>query len=303
MTIPDYQAIMLPLLKFVGDQKEHSLRETIEVLAEHFQLTEQDRKKLLPSGQQPVFENRVGWSRTHLKKAGLVIYTRRGYFQITDAGQQLLAQNPSEINSKSLLGFPEYIKFVSGNHLKTNSIDRETIAPPEPQTPEEILEEKFRQIQQSLALEILDIVKSCSPSFFESLVIDLLLAMGYGGSRKEAGQVVGKTGDGGIDGIINEDRLGLDVIYIQAKRWEGVVGRPEIQKFVGALQGKRAKKGIFITTSDFTREATEFSKLIESRIILINGESLAQLMIEHNVGTHTSKIYQIKKIDSDYFTE
>lgn len=305
MTIPDYQSLMLPVLEFVGDQQEHSLRETIERLAQTFHLTDTERKTLLPSGKQPIFDNRVGWARTYLKKAGLVEYTRRGCFQITDLGQKILAQQPEKIDNQFLQQFSSFIEFKAGNGDRSqelrelSELDKHETS----HTPEEILEEGFRKIQEALTIEVLDRVKTCSPGFFEKLVVDLLLAMGYGGSRQEAGQVIGKSGDGGIDGIINEDRLGLDVIYLQAKRWEGKVGRPDIQKFVGALQGKRARKGVFITTSEFTQEAIEYSKIVDSKIILIDGKNLAQLMIENNVGLYTAETYQLKKIDSDYFTE
>lgn len=302
MTIPDYQAMMLPLLELVADGQEHSLRSAIEAIAQHFHLNPSERQQLLPSGKQPILDNRVGWARTYLKKAGLVAYSRRGYFQITDLGQGVLAQGPPVINNQFLEQFDSFVAFKTkaspseadcapGDHLSPN------------QTPEEILEAGFQQIQEDLILEVLDKIKASSPSFFEHLVVDLLLAMGYGGSRKEAGQVLGKSGDGGIDGIINEDRLGLDVIYIQAKRWEGTVGRPEIQKFVGALQGKRARKGIFLTTSTFSQEAIDYSRVVDSKIILIDGETLAKLMIENDVGMYRAQTYHIKKIDSDYFTE
>lgn len=303
MPIPDYQKILLPLLQCVGDSQEHSLREVTEVLASHFHLSEEERKKLLPSGQQAVFDNRVGWSRTHLKKAALIIYTRRGYFKITDLGKTILEQNLSEIDSKFLRQFPAYLEFTSGDNSKSNHKAENLPSITEFQTPEEILEEGFQQIMKDLSLEVLEKIKTCSPTFFEFLVIDLLLAMGYGGSRKEAGEVVGQSGDGGIDGIIKEDRLGLDVIYIQAKRWEGTVGRPEIQKFVGALQGKQARKGIFLTTSNFSRDAVEYVKIIDSKVILIDGQRLAKLMIENNVGMRITQTYEIKEIDSDYFTE
>ncbi|OKH13446.1 restriction endonuclease [[Limnothrix rosea] IAM M-220] len=301
MAIPDYQTLMLPLLQYLGDGNEHSLRETIEYLAEKFELNSTEKQELLPSGKQPRFDNRVGWSGTHLKKSGLVRYPRRGYYQITQKGIQVLKEKPNKITSKFLRKFPEYLEFVApeSSHTISKSHQVNDVA----NTPEEILEEGFRQIQQELATDILDRVKSCSPEFFENLVIDVLLAMGYGGSRKEAGQVVGKSGDGGIDGIIKEDRLGLDVIYIQAKRWDGNVGRPEIQKFVGALQGQRARKGIFITTSNFTKEAIDYSQTIDSKIILINGKTLVQLMIDSDVGLYTAEVYKIKKIDSDYFLE
>ena len=297
MAIPDYQTIMLPLLKFAGDGQEHSLRETIDFLAHEFNLSDEERKEFLPSGSQATFDNRVGWARTYMKKAGLLESTRRGYFCITAPGKKILAQNPQKINVKFLKQFPEFVEFQKPK--KKGEID----SPPIEITPEESLEAAYQELQDSLADELLYTIKTCSPEFFERLVIDVLIKMGYGGSRKEAGQAVGKTSDGGIDGIIKEDKLGLDIIYIQAKRWEGVVGRPEIQKFAGALQGQRARKGIFITTSTFTKDALNYVENIDTKIILIDGQRLAELMIAFNVGANTTAIYEVKKIDSDYFIE
>lgn len=298
MAIPDYQSIMLPLLKFLGDRKEHSLREAIEYLADEFGLSDDERKELLPSEQQFTFDNRVGWARTYLKKAGLVNSTKRAYFKISDRGVQVLKANPETINIKFLEQFPEFIEF---RKTKKEKKEKKPISDESP--PEEIIESAYQSLRDNLAAELLQNVKNCSPSFFEKLVVDLLVKMGYGGTRKDAGQAVGKTGDGGIDGIIKEDRLGLDILYIQAKRWENSVSRPEIQKFAGALQGMRAKKGIFITTSDFSRDAEDYVKNIESKIVLIDGETLANLMLDHNIGVSPVASYELKRIDTDYFTE
>ena len=236
MAIPDYQSIMLPLLKLAGDRKEHSLREVIEALADEFKLTDEERKELLPSGRQATFDNRVGWARTYMKKAGLLESTKRGYFQITERGLDVLEQNPLQIDNAFLRQFPEFIEFQTPRDKKRIEQDIS-----DTQTPGEEIEAAYQGVRQELATELLQTIKSCSPAFFERLVIDLLVKMGYGGTRKDAGQAIGGSGDGGIDGIIKEDRLGLDIVYIQAKRWDGPVGRPEIQKFVGALQGHRAK--------------------------------------------------------------
>jgi restriction system protein len=298
MPIPDFQTIMLPLLKFLGDKKEHSLRETIEYLAEEFKLTEEERKELLPSGQQATFDNRVGWTRTYLKKAGLIESTKRAYFKISNRGMQVLKEKPKFINIKYLDQFPEFIEF---RKRKKEKKERKPISDEAP--PEELIESAYQILRDNLATELLQSVKNCSPSFFEKLVVDLLVKMGYGGTRKDAGQAIGRTGDGGIDGIIKEDRLGLDVLYIQAKRWENTVGRPEIQKFAGALQGQKAKKGIFITTSNFTHEAQNYVKNIESKIILIDADLLADFMIDHNIGVSPVASYELKRIDMDYFTE
>ena len=298
MAIPDFQTIMLPLLKFSSDRKEHSLREAIEFLADEFKLKEDERKELLPSGQQATFDNRVGWARTYMLKAGLLESKKRGYFNITDRGLQVINQEPEKINIRFLEEFPEFVEFRKIKKEKKKKTPGEDESPPE-----EVIESAYQSIREDLASELIQIIKSCSPSFFERLVVDLLVKMGYGGSRKDAGQATRKTADGGIDGIIKEDRLGLDILYIQAKRWENTVGRPEIQKFAGALQGMRAKKGIFITTSDFSREAEDYIKNIDSKIVLIDGDLLANLMIDHNIGVYAFASYEVKRIDQDYFTE
>jgi restriction system protein len=295
MTIPDYQMIMLPLLRMAGDKQEHSVRQTVAKLATYFKLSDAERRELLPSGREEIFANRVGWARTYLKKAGLVEITRWGFFKVTDRGVDLLKQNPAKIDSKFLYAYKEFREFVT---FKRKTIEEEQT----PESPEEMLETAYQNVNNSLATELLQQLKKISPSLFERIVIELLVKMGYGGSRKDAGEAVGGISDEGIDGIIKEDRLGLDTIYIQAKRWDNfVVGRPEVQKFAGALQGKRAKKGIFITTSTYTNEALEYASLIENKIILIDGNKLAQLMIDFNVGVSTISSYEIKRMDSDYF--
>ncbi len=301
MAIPDYQSIMLPLLRFASDEKEHSLREAIEGLSNEFGLTDDEKKELLPSGQQPTFDNRVTWARTYITKAALLESPRRGYFRITQRGRDVLSKKPTQINVKFLEQFPEFSEFrAKRNEPKedAHASDTENL-----QTPGELIERAYQKLREDLAAELLKTVKECSPAFFERLVIDVLVKMGYGGSRKEAGKAIGRSGDEGIDGIINEDRLGLDVIYIQAKRWQAAIGRPEIQKFAGALQGHRANKGIFITTSSFTRDAKDYVAKINSKIVLIDGEQLSQLMIDNNVGVTPFTSYETKKIDSDYFIE
>lgn len=303
MAIPDYQSIMLPLLKFVGDEREYSLREVTNALAKQFLLNETDLQELLPSGKQGVFINRVGWARTYLSKAELLVSTKRGFFKISNRGVEILNQNLPSINNKILKQFPEFNEFQNRKNEKFDKANVKVDEEDENKTPEESLEIAYRIIRVNLAIEIVEKIKSCSPNFFEFLVVDLLVKMGYGGTREDAGERLGKSGDGGIDGIIKEDRLGLDVIYLQAKRWENIVGRPEIQKFAGALQEQRARKGVFITTSDFTREAREFAAMIDSKIILIDGEQLAELMIDYNVGVANATVYEIKRIDSDYFLE
>lgn len=300
MSIPDYQSLMLPLLKLAADSNEHSFRDAVDALANQFNLSDSDRREPIPSGTQPLISNRVGWARTYMKKAGLLESKRRGYFNITDRGLSILSEDPSEINAAFLRQFPEFVEWQKPKEKPPTSKKDEHAVP---ETPEEQIGISFQQVNQDLANDLIDTVKGCTPLFFERLVIDLLLSMGYGGTRKDAGQAIGKSGDEGIDGIIKEDRLGLDIVYIQAKKWDQVVGRPEIQKFAGALQGKRAKKGIFITTSTFTSNANEYVSNIDSKIVLIDGEDLAQLMIDHNIGVNTVNTYELKRIDSDYFTD
>lgn len=292
---------MTPLLQYISDGEEHSLRESIDALADKLGISDEDRRELLPSGNQAVLDNRVGWARTYLKKAGLLVSTRRGYFQITDRGREALTKYPEGINTQTLKQYEDFVEFVESSKPSESVVsDNPTI---DASTPDEIIETEYAKIREELASDLLAQVKKCSPKFFEQLVVDLLVKMGYGGSRKEAGQATKASGDEGIDGIIKEDRLGLDVIYLQAKRWENQVSRPELQKFAGALQGQRAKKGIFITTSTFSSGAYEFVQHIDSKIILIDGEELGKLMIDFNVGVTPQRVIEIKKIDSDYFMD
>lgn len=298
--IPDYQTIMLPLLKLCGDGTEHSLREATQKLAGDFRLNPEERAQKLPSGQQTVFGNRVGWARTYMKKAGLLDTTRRAFFKISERGREVLNNKPARIDAKFLSQFQEFKDFKALRHEKNES---ENETQPELKTPEEALENAYEDLRSDLASEVLLRLRSSPPGMFEKTVVELVVRMGYGGSLRDAGQAIGKSGDEGIDGIIKEDRLGLDVVYIQAKRWGNTVGRPEIQKFAGALQGQRARKGIFITTSDFTKDAMDYAAKIESKIILIDGEQLAQLMIDYNIGVTPVSTYELKRIDSDYFVE
>jgi len=301
MAIPDYQSIMLPLLKFASDKREHSIQDAIEDLASFFRVSETELQELLPSGQQKIFDNRVGWARTYLKKAGLLDSPKRGVFVITEKGLGVLKSNPTRIDVAFLRQYPEFVEFQT---VKKESKETEEVeVSVQQQTPEESLEYGYQKLRQALAQDLLGKIKTCSAVFFEKLVVELLVKMGYGGSRRDAGQAIGKSGDEGIDGIIKEDRLGLDVIYIQAKKWEGVVGRPEIMKFVGALQGQHARKGIFITTSYFTDDAMQYAKKVDSKIILIDGDELSKLMIDHDIGVAQMASYDIKRIDSDYFSE
>ena len=306
MAIPDFQSIMLPLLQFCGDSKEHSNRDAIDHLAEIFHLSEEEQKELLPSGRQAIFHNRVAWARAYMKMAKLLENPQRGIFRITDRGQEVLQNPPQKIDIRFLMQFPEFAERRKAEQNKLKKKKIESTSPDEPGpsiTPEEQIEEAYENLKENLTSEIISQLKESSPSFFEKVVVEVLVKMGYGGSRRDAGEAIGKSGDEGIDGIIKEDRLGLDIIYIQAKKWENTVTRPEIQKFAGALQGKRAKKGIFITTSEFSQGCEEYVATIDSKIILIDGQHLAQLMIDFNVGVSTEAIYELKRVDSDYFAE
>ena len=295
---------MLPVLRFCGDGEVHTFREAIEALKTEFQVTEEESKELLPSGQQAIFDNRVGWARTYLKKAELLESPRRGQLMITQRGVSVLQSKPERINVAFLKQFDEFNVFQNKSHEQEECEAIEDESTVSEKTPEEALEVSYQQLRTALADEILEKVKECSPEFFERVVVELLVAMGYGGSRKDAGERVGKSGDGGIDGIIKEDHLGLDVIYIQAKRWNNTtVGSPEILHFIGALQCKGARKGVFITTSSYSKDAIETAAKPGFKVILIDGRQLAQMMIDFNVGVTKATVYEIKKMDMDYFSE
>jgi restriction system protein len=304
MAIPNFQNFLLPLLLIIDDGQEHNRAEARDALAQQFNLTEQDKSELLPSGRQERFDNRVAWAKAYLKMAGLLENTSKGKFRITSRGVDVLRDKPSQIDVKFLMQFPEFVASRNGTSRQSTSIiDNNSIGGEHDQTPEESLESSYQNLRRTLAKDLLDRVKQAPPRFFEMLVIDLLVAMGYGGSRKDAGEAVGQNGDGGIDGIIKEDKLGLDVIYIQAKRWDSTVGRPLIQAFAGSLEGQRSRKGVFITTSQFSQEARDYVSRIEKKIVLIDGEQLSQLMIDHGIGVAETANYVVKRIDQDYFGE
>ena len=271
-------------------------------MAEHFSLSVEDMQEMLPSGKQTTYKNRVAWARVYLSKALLLESPKRAFFRITERGQELLRSNPTDLRGKHLKQYPEFVEF----HTMGNKQEKEGESDGDEDravTPEEIFENAYQELRRNLANELLTQIGKNSPEFFEHLVVKLLVKMGYGGSIKDAGQSMGRSGDEGIDGIIKEDKLGLDVIYIQAKRWQGSVGRPEVQKFVGALHGQRAKKGVFITTGAFTRDAEQYVSTIDPKVVLIDGSRLVDLMIDHNLGVSIVDAYEIKKIDSDFFFE
>ena len=309
MAIPDYQTLMLPLLRRLSDGRTRVIKEVTAELADEFQLTADERIALLPSGGSQTFFNRVSWAKTYLKKAGLVSQLKRGAVEITPAGRAVLENPPARIDINYLGQFPEFVEFQAVGKDRTsqsseNPAQQQLQAALPELTPDEVIEGAYGRHWDALAEEVIERVKNCSPSYFERLVVQLLIKMGYGGSRQEAGEALGRSGDGGIDGIINEDRLGLDAIYLQAKRWEGSVGEGPIRDFKGALDAKGAQKGVFITTSTFTPAATLAARTSRSyKIVLIDGARLAELMIEHDLGVSIAASYHLKRIDSDFFTD
>lgn len=303
---------MLPLLRFAATGQLHPFRTVVDEMVRCFNISEEEQSQLLPSGKYPIFRSRVGWAKTYLTKAGLVELPQRGSLRITSRGQEALTQNPARIDNAFLNQYAEFREFQKRSAPKSKQSEILDLNPVQSiarlenhQTPDERLESAFQDIYDSLAQDLLAQVKTCSPRFFERLVVDLLVAMGYGGSIEDAAEVVGKSGDGGIDGIIKEDRLGLDAIYIQAKKWEDArpVSRPDVQGFVGALSGHHASKGVFITTGRFAAPAREFVKNLNYKVVLIDGEQLARYMMDFNIGVSLRQSYHVKKIDSDYFSE
>ena len=307
MAVPDFQSMMLPFLRSTADGEEHQMADVRQMLAKEFQLTEAELKELLPSGKQSRFSNRVAWAKVYLAQAGLLDTPKRGAFRISNRGRELLSNPPEAIDIKFLERYPEFLEFRYQRKKHDEGSQSENSAKigeeKEIETPEEALEQAALRLNDELSTQLLKQVKSNSPDFFEKLVVQLLVRMGYGGSIQDAGKAIGRAGDEGIDGIIKEDKLGLDVIYVQAKRWEAVIGRPELQKFVGALHGQRAKKGVFITASSFSDQAVQYVSQIDPKVVLIDGKQLVAYMIDHNVGVSISNVIEVKNIDSDYFLE
>lgn len=305
MPIPDFQSIMLPFLEVLADGQERSLKEMAAKLAERFQLTEEELAELLGSGQQTVFSNRIAWAKTHMKKAGLVEYPTRGQVRLTTRGRELLRNPPSAINVRFLKQFDSYLEFVGGAASRSVATTPAATVPKEDDnaTPLEQLESAYAELKAAVADELLERLANASPAFFEQVVVQLLQAMGYGGGIDSA-EVTSYVRDGGIDGIIREDKLGLDVVCLQAKRWQGTVGRPVVQAFVGSMDLIRARKGVILTTGRFSDDARTFIDRIEGkRVVLIEGKRLAELMIEHDVGVTTKTVYRVKEVSGDFFEE
>jgi len=300
LAVPGFQTWFTPFLKALSDGQVHLITDLYQELADQMKLTPEDKKELLPSGKQQTYKNRIGWARTYLSKAGLVEVPNRGECRITSEGLSVLSNSKEDIDVKYLKRYPTFVSFhqVSKTSTQEDASNNESVA-----SPDETLEMAYLELRNALRQEVLDKVKKSPPDFFESLVIELLVRMGYGGSQEDAGQTLGRSGDGGIDGKIKEDRLGLDFICVQAKRWESNVGRPIVQAFAGSLDGFRARKGVLITTSGFTKEAIEYVKMIGKSIVLIDGEELTRLMFEYDLGVTPVKHYVLKKLDHDYFEE
>jgi restriction system protein len=305
VAIPDFQTIMRPLLVLLADGQERSSTQIRSALAAEFSLTEEDLAEMIPSGRAKTFANRVAWAMTHMYQAQLLERPRRSVYRITPRGTEVLAEQPDRVDLKILAQFDEYrdfrnkggasnVKYATVSELELTSSD---------QTPEEQIAAAYRSIRAALVADLLERVADKPPLFFERLVLDVLRAMGYGGVGEDTTTHLGQSGDEGVDGVIREDELGLDLIYIQAKRWSNPVGRPEIQKFFGALHGKRASKGVFITTSSFTSEAASYAEGVTPRIVLLDGRQLARLMLDYGVGVSTAETYELKRVDLDYFAD
>lgn len=307
MPMPTHEDAMLPALQALQDGAARDRRELAERVADHFKLSAEDRARLLPSGKLPLIRSRTGWALTYLKAAGLVTTAKRGWYQITPAGREALRTAAGHIDSDFLDQYEAFRDFRSRSRTTDRKAEAAARKPERPQAaespPDEAMEDAYGRMRGAVEAELLDLARAMDPQAFEQLVVDLLVRMGYGGNREEAARAIGRSGDEGIDGIVDEDRLGLDTIYLQAKRWEAPVGRPEVQKFAGALQGQRAQKGIFITTAAFTRDAIDYAGKIATRVVLIDGRRLATLMFEHDVGVMARNSFVVKGIDSDYFNE
>jgi restriction system protein len=298
---------MLPVLQ-ASSKGEVKIGELVEQLADEFKLTEAERRQLLPSGRQTTFANRTHWAKTFLSKAGLIESTRRGFFQITDRGKKVLGENPSRIDIRFLSQFDEFKEFRRADRDENETVQVDNLVSAvqsTTQTPDELINSLYQEIQKGLRKELLSRILGSSPHFFEKAIVSLLMGMGYGGSRDDAGRAIGKSGDGGLDGVIDQDTLGLDRVYLQAKRYkpENPVGEPDVRAFAGSLQPVKANKGVFVTTSYFTEPARKFAEKVQGRIVLIDGDELAGLMIKYNVGARTETTLQLKKVDEDFFIE
>jgi restriction system protein len=305
MPIPDFETIMLPMLQTLTDGKERRMKDVTDQLAEHFRLTEEERKQFMPSGPpNRLFVNRVGWAKANLKAAGLIDNPSWGKICLSEEGRRVLDKRPAKVDMEVLRSYESYRDFYSirkpeGSDPPTTKENNRPVILGSEKTPRELFEASFETLRKATADELLSRLRKCSSGFFEQVVVRLMVAMGYGD-----GQVTGKVGDRGIDGVIKQDKLGLDVVCLQAKQWQGTVGGPDVRGFVGSMDYHKARKGVFLTTSSFTRDAQDYVKVIEGKkVILIDGERLAELMLEHDVGVITSRVYELKEVSNDFFDE
>lgn len=309
MAVPDYQSLMMPVLNCLGDKQEWNVPACSEKIANALNLSSEDRETMLPSGTQLMLNNRIGWAISYMQRAGLIARTRRAYYSITERGLSVLSKKPALINVGYLRQFPEFVEWQTlGSKTNEGNISASVVEITDSIiSPEEHIAKAHTILENELKSQIIDYLTSdlVSPSAFENIIVDLLIAMGYGGGRAEMGKSLGRSGDKGVDGVINEDSLGLDVVYMQAKKYkrENVVGRPDVQSFVGSLEGFRATKGVFVTTSSFTDKAEEYASMVHKRIVLIDGVRLSELMIKHNIGVRSKDTYNVKKLDEEYFSE
>jgi restriction system protein len=306
--IPDYQSLMLPLLKLSSDRQERRVSDVVAQLGTELRLTDAERAEMLPSGRQPIFNNRVHWAKTYLTQAGLLETTRRAHFKMTERGQKIIQENPVKIDVRFLERFAEFNEFrarTSQSITPATAATAETDSAAKQATPDELLRTTIADIEGALASELLTRILAAPPAFFENLIVTLLLGMGYGGAREEAGRAIGKSGDGGIDGVIDQDPLGLDRVYLQAKRYKSdiPVSEPEVRAFSGSLGANKASKGVFVTTSYFTKPAQEFAERHPFKMVLIDGAQLTALMLRHNVGVRIAETMYLKKVDEEFFSD
>lgn len=304
MAIPDYQTLMLPVL-LLAAEGEKRVADVVDRIADKFGLSQEEREELLPSGRQRVLHNRIHWAKFYMSKAGLISSPARGRFVATEAGKALLATNPDRVDVGLLMQRASFREFYKAGRDGATAGPADAGLAANTVTPEEQIETAFKSVQLALRTELLERIVQNSPAFFEQLIVDLLVAMGYGGSHKNAAAQLGRSGDGGVDGVVNEDRLGLDRVYVQAKRYAeaNTVGRPDVQAFVGSLVGLGATKGVFVTTSTFSPQARDFVSRLSQRVVLIDGQRLADLMTEYGVGVRVSRAIEFKRLDEDFFAE
>ena len=309
MAVPDYQTLMLPLLRHAAEKGgETHIGALADEIANELKLTADDLAALIPSGGQTLLLNRLHWAKSYMQRAGIIESTRHGYFRVTQMGIELLKEKLNRVDNSVLSRFPEFVEWrkrSASSSQREKAIERSVEVELEKSSPEDQISSGYREIQEALAIDLIDRIRNAPPVFFEKLIVDLLVAMGYGGGRAEAGKALGRSGDGGVDGVINEDALGLDVVYVQAKRYAAGNSVPvsAVRDFVGSLEGFRASKGVFVTTSSFPTSAIDFAQKVSKRVVLIDGVDLARFLIKYKIGVRTKDTYEVNIMDEDYFSE